>query len=56
MRRTQPSQAAPMTIWCAATLLLVTAFIAMGLTLFLTPGHWGSLQERSVPKPLSQMH
>jgi hypothetical protein len=56
MRGTQISQAAPMTIWCVAALLVVTAFVAIGVALFLTPGHWSSLQDRAAPNPISVMH
>jgi hypothetical protein len=56
MRGTQLSQAAPMTIWCVFALAVVATFVAIGVALFFTPGHWSALQNRTAPSPSSVMH
>ena len=54
MKKTQPLQAKPMTIWCLLVLALVTIVITMGVVLFFTPGHGRLLQKSAAPAILTK--
>lgn len=56
MQRTIVSQAKQKTTWCLLVAGLVFIFVAMGVLLFLTPGHSTLLRDGGTPPGLFKSH
>jgi hypothetical protein len=54
LRETKISQARPMAIWCILALSLAAIVVAMGVTLFFTPGQQKLIPSKGAPSSLTQ--